>query len=105
MFKIFPNSWRGDTITITETIVVTGQESLSSDNVSQSNPTALDSTGTRLSSYGKNIVTTWLETDDQITNAPIINATNEDSWKIFGPLHFLKHQFTTNIFSAIGQYS
>ena len=67
---------------ITETMVAIAQESQSNGNISRNNITALD-----LDSDDKNIVVTWLESNKTNTNsAPMIRVSNEDFWKIFGPL-------------------
>ena len=56
-------------------------------NISHNNTTALNSTD----SDGKNIVVTWLESN----SAPMISITNEDFWKIFGPLFELSTKKTS----------
>jgi hypothetical protein len=72
--------------TISETLVAMAQPD---DNISRNNTTALNSTD----SDGKNIIVTWLETNQTNTiSAPMISVSNEDFWKIFGPLF----ELTTN---------
>ena len=74
--------------TISETLVVIAQPN---GNISRNNTTALNSTD----SDGKNIVITWLETNKTNTiSAPMINISNEDFWKIFGPLFELSTNTT-----------
>ena len=73
---------------ISETLVVIAQPS---GNSSHNNTTALNSTD----SDGKNIVVTWLELNNTNTNsAPMIRVSNEDFWKIFGPLFELSTNTT-----------
>ena len=72
---------------ISETQVVIAQPN---GNIIRNNTTALD-----LGSDGKNIVITWLETNKTNTiSAPMINISNEDFWKIFGPLFELSTNTT-----------
>jgi hypothetical protein len=72
---------------ISETLVAIAQPN---GNISRNNTTALD-----LGSDGKNIVITWLETNKTNTiSAPIIRVSNEDLWKIFGPLFELSTNTT-----------
>ena len=72
---------------ISETLVAIAQPN---GNISRNNTTALD-----LGSDGKNIVITWLETNKTNTiSAPMINISNEDFWKIFGPLFELSANTT-----------
>ena len=74
--------------TISETLVVIAQPS---GNSSHNNTTALNSTD----SDGKNIVVTWLRSNKTNTNsAPMISVSNEDFWKIFGPLFELSTNTT-----------
>ncbi|MGH9984344.1 MAG: hypothetical protein ACRD8W_10360 [Nitrososphaeraceae archaeon] len=57
-------------------------------NISRNNTTALD-----LGSDGKNMVVIWLESNKTDTiSAPMIRISDEDFWKIFGPLF----ELTTN---------
>jgi hypothetical protein len=59
------------------------------DDINRTNITALNSTD----SDGKNIVVIWLESNrTNTTSAPMISVSNEDFWKIFGPLF----ELTTN---------
>jgi hypothetical protein len=52
-------------------------------NISSNSTTALNSTGQE----GKNIILTWIESNDtKAYRIPMINISNEDFWKIFGPL-------------------
>jgi hypothetical protein len=69
---------------ISETLVAIAQPS---GNSSRNNTTALNSTD----SEGKNIVVTWLNESNK-TNT--INISNEDFWKIFGPLFELSTNTT-----------
>ena len=72
---------------ISETLVAIAQPN---GNIIRNNTTALD-----LGSDGKNIVITWLETNKTNTiSAPMINISNEDFWKIFGPLFELSTNTT-----------
>jgi len=72
---------------ISETLVAIAQPS---GNSSHNNTTALNSTD----SDGKNIVVTWLQSNEANTiSAPTISVSNEDFWKIFGPLF----ELTTNM--------
>jgi hypothetical protein len=65
--------------TISETMVAIA---LSNGNISHNNTTDLD-----LDSDSKNIVVTWLESNKtNVNSAPMISVSNEDFWKIFGPL-------------------
>ena len=74
--------------TISETLVVIAQPS---GNSSHKNTTALNSTD----SDGKNIVVIWLESNKTNANStPMINISNEDFWKIFGPLFELSTNTT-----------
>jgi hypothetical protein len=74
--------------TISETLVVIAQPS---GNSSHYNTTALNSTD----SDGKNIVVTWLQSNKTNANsAPTISVSNEDFWKIFGPLFELSTNTT-----------
>ena len=60
---------------ISETLVAIAKQN---GNSSHNNTTALNSTD----SDGKNIVVTWLQSN----STPTISVSNEDFWKIFGPL-------------------
>ena len=74
--------------TISETLVVIAQPS---GNSSHNNTTALNSTD----SDGKNIVVTWLQSHKINANStPTISVSNEDFWKIFGPLFELSTNTT-----------
>ena len=74
--------------TISETLVVIAQPN---GNISRNNTTALNSTD----SDGKNIVVTWLESNKTNANStPTISVSNEDFWKIFGPLFELSTNTT-----------
>jgi hypothetical protein len=76
-------------LAISETTTATiGKVSLlNNDNSSQSDSTALNTTNTMFSLPGKKVIITWLETNGtNETNSPIINISNEDFWKAFGPL-------------------
>jgi hypothetical protein len=74
--------------TISETLVVIAQPN---GNISRNNTTALNSTD----SNGKNIVVTWLESNKTNANStPTISVSNEDFWKIFGPLFELSTNTT-----------
>jgi hypothetical protein len=64
---------------ISETLVAIAQPSGNDSH----NTTALNSTD----SDGKNIVVTWLQSNKTNANStPTISVSNEDFWKIFGPL-------------------
>ena len=76
-------------LAISETTTATiGKGSLlNDDNTRQRNSTALNTTNTMPLSPGKKIIITWLETNGtNETNSPVINISNEDFWKAFGPL-------------------
>ena len=74
--------------TISETLVVIAQPS---GNSSHNNTTVLNSTD----SEGKNIVVTWLQSNKTNANStPTISVSNEDFWKIFGPLFELSTNTT-----------
>jgi hypothetical protein len=74
--------------TISETLVTVAQPN---DNISRNNTTALNSTD----SDGKNIVVTWLESNKTNANSTLtISVSNEDFWKIFGPLFELSTNTT-----------
>jgi hypothetical protein len=60
-------------------------------NISSNSTTALNSTD----SDGKNIVVTWLNESNK-TNT--ISISNEDFWKIFGPLFELSTNKTSSTF-------
>ena len=73
---------------ISETLVAIAQPS---GNSSHNNTKALNSTD----SDGKNIVVIWLESNKTNTmSAPTISVSNEDFWKIFGPLFELSTNTT-----------
>ena len=77
--------------TISDTMVAIAQLN---GNISRNNTTALD-----LDSDGKNIVVTWLESNKtNVKSAQIISVSNEDFWKIFGPLLELSTNETTGTF-------
>ena len=74
--------------TISETLVAIAQPS---GNSSHNNTTALNSTD----SDGKNIVVTWLQSNKtNVNSTPTISVSNEDFWKIFGPLFELSTNTT-----------
>jgi len=75
-------------LAICEITAMIGKGSLlDDDNTRQSNSTALNTTNTMPLSHGKKIIVTWLETNRTYeTNSPVINISNEDFWKAFGPL-------------------
>jgi len=74
--------------TISETLVVIAQPN---GNISRNNTTALNSTDLD----GKNIVVTWLQSNKTNANStPTISVSNEDFWKIFGPLFELSTNTT-----------
>ena len=74
--------------TINETIAAIAQ---TSGNISRNNTTALNSTD----SDGKNIVVIWIESNKtNRISAPMVSITNEDFWKIFGPLFELSTNTT-----------
>ncbi len=74
--------------TISETLVVIAQPN---GNISRNNTTALNSTD----SDGKKIVVTWLQSNKTNANStPTISVSNEDFWKIFGPLFELSTNTT-----------
>jgi hypothetical protein len=70
--------------TISETLVAIAKQN---GNSSHNNTTALNSTDLN----GKNIVVTWLNESNK-TNT--ISISNEDFWKIFGPLFELSTNTT-----------
>ena len=73
---------------ISETLVAIAQPS---GNSSHNNTTALNSTD----SDGKNIVVTWLQSNKTNANSTLtISVSNEDFWKIFGPLFELSTNTT-----------
>jgi hypothetical protein len=73
--------------TISETIAAIAQPN---GNISRNNTTALD-----LDSDGKNIIVTWLQSNKTNANStPTISVSNEDFWKIFGPLFELSTNTT-----------
>ena len=77
--------------TISETMVAIAQ---SNGNISHNNTTDLDS-----DSDSKNIVVTWLESNKtNVNSAPIISISNEDFWKIFGPLLEISTNETSGTF-------
>ena len=60
---------------------------LNDNNTHQSNSATLNTTNTMPLSHGKKIIITWIETNRTYeTNSPVINISNEDFWKAFGPL-------------------
>ena len=72
---------------ISETMAVIAQPN---GNISRNNTTALD-----LGSDGKKIVVTWLESNKTNANSTLtISVSNEDFWKIFGPLFELSTNTT-----------
>jgi hypothetical protein len=74
--------------TISETLVAIAQLN---GNISHNNTTALNSRD----SDDKNIIVTWLESNKtNTTSAPMIRVSNEDFWKIFGPLFELSTNTT-----------
>jgi len=73
--------------TMSDTMITMAQPN---DNISRNNTTALNSTD----SDGKNIIVTWLETNQTNT----IRVSNEDFWKIFGPLFELSTNKTSSTF-------
>jgi hypothetical protein len=73
---------------ISETLVAIAKQN---GNSSHNNTTALISTD----SDGKNIVVTWLQSNKTNANStPTISVSNEDFWKIFGPLFELSTNTT-----------
>ena len=73
---------------ISETLVAIAQ---TSGNSSHNNTTALNYTD----SDGKNTVVTWLQSNKTNANStPTISVSNEDFWKIFGPLFELSTNTT-----------
>ena len=81
---------------ISETLVAIAKQN---GNSSHNNATALNSTDPD----GKIIIVTWLETNKTNTNSanktntnstPTISVSNEDFWKIFGPLFELSTNTT-----------
>ena len=73
---------------ISETLVAIAKQN---GNSSHNNTTALNSTD----SDGKNIVVTWLQSNKTNANStPTISVSNEDFWKIFGPLFELSTNTT-----------
>jgi hypothetical protein len=77
--------------TISETMVVIAQPN---GNISHNNTTDLD-----LDSDSKNIVVTWLESNETNTNsAPMISVSNKDFWEIIGPLFELSTNGSVNTF-------
>ena len=73
---------------ISETLVAIAKQN---GNSSHNNTTALNSTD----SDGKNIVVTWLQSNKTNANStPTIRVSNEDFWKIFGPLFELSTNTT-----------
>ena len=77
---------------ISETLVAIAKQN---GNSSHNNTTALNSTD----SDGKNIIVTWLESNKTNTiSDPTISVSNEDFWKIFGPLLEISTNETSGIF-------
>jgi len=73
---------------ISETLVAIAKQN---GNSNHNNTTALNSTD----SDGKNIIVTWLESNKTNANStPTISVSNEDFWKIFGPLFELSTNTT-----------
>ena len=73
--------------TMSDTMITMAQPN---DNISRNNTKALD-----LDSDGKKIVVTWLQSNKTNTiSDPIIRVSNEDFWKIFGPLFELSTNTT-----------
>jgi len=73
---------------ISETLVAIAKQN---GNSSHNNTAALNSTD----SDGKNIVVIWLESNKTNANStPTISVSNEDFWKIFGPLFELSTNMT-----------
>jgi len=66
-------------IIVTIGFVISGiANATAQESVSQSNSTNLDK---------QNIIVTWLETNNTKTSgAPVIMATDQDFWMVFGPL-------------------
>jgi len=73
--------------TMSDTMITIAQPS---GNISRNNTIALNSTD----SDGKNIIVTWLETNNTNTNNAPMRVSNEDFWKIFGPLFELSTNTT-----------
>jgi hypothetical protein len=74
--------------TISETLVTVAQPN---DNISRNNTTALNSTD----SDGKNIIVTWLQSNKTNANSTLtVSVSDEDFWKIFGPLFELSTNTT-----------
>jgi hypothetical protein len=77
---------------ISDTMVAIAQPN---GNINRNNITALNSTD----SDGKNIVVIWLESNKtNVNSTPMISISNEDFWKIFGPLFELSTNKTSNTF-------
>jgi hypothetical protein len=77
---------------ISDTMVAIAQPN---GNISRNNITALNSTN----SDGKNIVVIWLESNKtNVNSTPMISISNEDFWKIFGPLFELSTNKTSSTF-------
>jgi hypothetical protein len=73
---------------ISETLVAIAKQN---GNISRNNTTALNSTY----SDGKNIFVTLIESNKTNANSiPTIRVSNEDFWKIFGPLFELSTNTT-----------
>ena len=73
---------------ISETLVAIAQPNY---NINRNNTKALNST----ESDGKNIVVTWLQSNKTNANSTLtISVSNEDFWKIFGPLFELSTNTT-----------
>jgi hypothetical protein len=73
---------------ISDTMVAIAQPN---GNINRNNITALNSTD----SDGKNIVVIWLESNKtNVNSTPMISISNEDFWKIFGPLFELSTNMT-----------
>jgi hypothetical protein len=77
---------------ISDTMVAIAQPN---GNINRNNITALNSTD----SDGKNIVVIWLESNKtNVNSTPMISISNEDFWKIFGPLFELSTNKTSSTF-------
>ena len=74
--------------TMSDTMITMAQPNY---NINRNNTKALNSTD----SDGKNIVVTWLQSNKTNANStPTIRVSNEDFWKIFGPLFELSTNTT-----------
>jgi pyridoxal/pyridoxine/pyridoxamine kinase len=87
---------------ISETMLVTAEESQLNNNISQSNSIALNSTNIELDKENKNIVVTWLNANEIKTdNIPMISISDQDFWKIFCPLLELSANGTDGTFESL----